>query len=109
MAEEEALHEEMLNEEQRLQEEANLQERMNQRIELVRQIADLERTRDQGVNRLKRLVNRVISVVNFSTIEEHYLNLLNVNADLIARILDWEDLLETIEEGAPIYPDRGQP
>ena len=44
MAKEEVLCEEMLNEEQRLREEANLQERMNQRIELVRQIADLERT-----------------------------------------------------------------
>ena len=88
MAEEEFLREEMLNEEQRLQEEANLQERRNRRIELVQQIADLERTRYQAVKRLKRLVNCVISVVNFSIIEENYLNLINVNADLNTRILD---------------------
>ena len=109
MAEGEAHQEEMLNEQQRLREEANLRERMNQRIELVRQIADLERTQHQGVYRLKRLVNRVITVVNFSTIEEYYTNLLTVNADLVTRILDWEDLLGTDQEGSTVYPDRGQP
>ena len=88
MAEEEVLRDEMFNEEQRLQEEANLQERRNRRIELVQQISDLEKVRDLSVNRLRRLVNRVITVVNFSIVEENYLNLVNVNADLNTRILD---------------------
>ena len=76
-----------LQEEERLREEAEFRQRMDQRIELIRQIGDLERTRDQGVNRLRRLINRDITIVNFSMIEEHYTNLLNVNSDLTARIL----------------------
>ena len=102
----------MLNEEQRLQriqEEATLQERRNERIQVVQQIADLEKARDLAVNRLRRLINRAITVTNFSIVEENYLNLAQINADLNNRILDWEDLLETDEEENPIYPDRGQP
>ena len=98
----------MLNEEQRLQriqEEATLQERRNERIQVVQQIADLEKARDLAVNRLRRLINRAITVTNFSIVEENYLNLAQINADLNNRILDWEDLLETDEEGNPIYPD----
>ena len=99
----------MFNKEQRLQEEAILQESRNRRIELVQQISDLEKARDLSVNRLRRLINRSITVVNFSIVEENYLNLVNVNTDLNTRILDWEDLLDTNEEGAPIYPYHGQP
>ena len=61
-----------MNEEQRIQEEAVLQDR---RLDLVQQISDLEKARDLLVNRLRRLINRNISVVNFSTIEENYRNL----------------------------------
>ena len=88
----------ILNEEQRLQriqEEAILQEKRNRRIQVIQQIADLEKARDLAVN--------------FTTVEEHYLNLAQINVDLNNRILDWEDLLETDEEENPIYPDRGQP
>ena len=38
---------------------------------LNEEIADLEKTRDQGVNRLRRLINCDITIVNFSMIEEH--------------------------------------
>ena len=109
MAEEEAFPEGRLQEEERLWQEAEIRQRMDQRIELIRQVADLERTRDQGVNRLKRLIGRDITIVNFSIIEEHYTNVLDVNTNLIARILEWEDLLEVDEEGSTIYPDRGRP
>ena len=109
MAEEEAFPEGRLQEEERLRQEAELRQRMDQRIELIRQVADLERTRDQGVNRLKRLIGRDITIVNFSIIEEHYTNVLDVNTNLIARILEWEDLLEVDEEGSTVYPDRGRP
>ena len=93
MVEQEANLEARLQEEER-QQEAEIRQRMDQRMELICQIADLERTRDQGVNRLRRLINCDITIVNFSMIEEHYTNLLNVNNDLTARILKWEDLLE---------------
>ena len=109
MVEQEANLEARLQEEERLQQEAEIHQRMDQRMELIRQIADLERTRDQGVNRLRRLINRDITIVNFSMIEEHYTNLLNVNNDLTARILEWEDLLEVDDQGVTVYPDRGHP
>ena len=106
MTEQGVLHNLEMNEEQRIQAEAALQDR---RLDLVQQVSDLERARDLSVNRLRRLINRNISVVNFSIIEENYRNLQNINSDLNLRILDWEDLLQTDEEGNPIYPDRGQP
>ena len=109
MAEEEAFPEGRLQEEERLWQEAENRRRMDQRIELIRQIADLERTRDQGVNRLKRLIGHDITIFNFSVIEEHYRNVLDINTNLIARILEWEDLLEVDEEGSTVYPDRGRP
>ena len=109
MVEQEANLEARLQEEERLEQEAELRQMMDQIMELICQIADLERTRDQGVNRLRRLINRDITIVNFSLIEEHYTNLLNVNNDLTARILEWEDLLEVDDQGVTVYPDRGHP
>ena len=50
MVEQEANLEARLQEEERLQQEAELCQRMDQRMELICQIADLEKTRDQGVN-----------------------------------------------------------
>ena len=102
MTEQEVLQDQVMNEEQRIQAEAALQDR---RLDLVQQVADLEKARDLSVNRLRRLINRNISVVNFSIIEENYRNLQNINADLNSRILDWEDLLQADEEGNPIYTD----
>ena len=84
-------------------------QKQDRRLDLVQQVSDLERARDLSVNRLRRLINRNISVVNFSIIEENYRNLQNINSDLNSRILDWEDLLQTDEEGNPIYPDCCQP
>ena len=110
MAEEDILQEGgRLEEERRLREEAILQERRNRRIEVVREISDLEKARDLTVNRLRRLINQSITAANFTTVEENYLNLSNVNSELNTRILDWEDLLELDENVVPIYPDRGQP
>ena len=106
MTEQGVLQDQGMNEEQRIQAEAALQDR---RLDLVQQVSDLEKARDLLVNRLRRLINRNISVVNFSIIEENYRNLQNINSGLNLRILDWEDLLQTDEEGNPIYPDRGQP
>ena len=106
MTEQGVLHDQVMNEEQRIQAEAALQDR---RLDLVQQVSDLERAQDLSVNRLRRLINQNISVVNFSIIEENYRNLQNINADLNLRILDWEDLLQADEEGNPIYPDHGKP
>ena len=97
MTEQGVLQDQGMNEEQRIQAEAALQDR---RLDLVQQVLDLEKARDLSVNRLRRLINRNISVVNFSIIEENYRNLQNINMDLNLRILDWEDLLQTDEEGS---------
>ena len=109
MAEQEIFQEERLEEQRRLQEEAILQERRNRRIGVIQEISDLEKARDLAVNCLRRLINQSITVANFTTVEAHYLNLSNTNSELNNRILDWEDLMELDENGAPIYPDRGQP
>ena len=109
MAEEDILQEERFEEQRRLQQEAILQERRKRHIEVIQEISDLEKARDLAMNRLRRLINQSITVANFTTVEENYLNLSNTNSELNNRILDWEDLLELDENGAPIYPDRGQP
>ena len=86
MTEQGVLQDQGMNEEQRIQAEAALQDR---RLDLVQQVLDLERARDLLVNRVRRLINRNISVINFSIIEENYRNLQNIKADLNLRILDW--------------------
>ena len=95
-----------LEEERRLQEEAFQQERRNRRIEVVREISDLKKTRDLTVNRLRRLINWSVSQNNFTIVEDHYLALSNINSEINVKILDWEDLLDLDENGIPIYPDR---
>ena len=85
MTEQGVLQDQVINEEQRIQAEAALQDR---RLDLVQQVSDLEKARDLSVNRLRRLINRNISMVNFSIIKENYRNLQNINADLNLRILD---------------------
>ena len=104
--------EEMLCQQEVLQEQERLQEAEERRVcrmEMICQIADLERDRDWTTNRLRRFCNQPISRFNFTRMENSYIGLLELDSALSERISDWEDLLDTDESGNPTYPGRGQP
>ena len=80
-----------------------------QRMDLITQIADLERDRDRFINRLRRLNRQTLTRFNFEGLEDTFITTTNLNSRLNSRINDWADLLESNEDGDPIYPDRGLP
>ena len=80
-----------------------------QRMDLITQIADLEKERDRFTNRLRRLNRQTLTRFNFEGLEDTFISTTNLNSRLNSRINDWADLLESNEDGDPIYPDRGLP
>ena len=98
-------------EEQRriLEENAQREQTRIQRMEIIQEIADLERERDRTTNRLRRSCNQTLSKFNFGRMEDLYIALMDLDSRLILRINDWEELLDSDESGNPIYPDRGIP
>ena len=80
-----------------------------QRMDLITQIADLEKERDRFTNRLRRLNRQTLTRFNFEGLEGTFISTTNLNSRLNSRINDWADLLESDEDGDPIYPDRGLP
>ena len=95
--------------EQRMNQEALMEQRRDERIEIVQEIADLEQERDKETNKLRRMSRQTLSRFNFGVLEGLYARVRHLNLRLISRINDWADLLETDEEGNPIYPERGMP
>ena len=71
-----------------------------QRMDLITQIADLEKERDRFTNRLRRLNRQTLTRFNFEGLEDTFISTTNLNSRLNSRINDWAD---------PIYPDRGLP
>ena len=80
-----------------------------QRMEIIRELGDLERERDKTTNRLRRRARQTISRNNISYLEEEYSHLKEVHARFLSKVEDWTDLLETNEDGEPTYPERGMP
>ena len=78
-------------------------------MEIIRELGDLERERDRLTNRLRRRTRQTISRNNFSDLEEQYSHLKEVNSRFFYKVDDWTDLLETNEDGEPVYPQRGMP
>ena len=78
-------------------------------MELLTQIANLERERDKFTNRLRRLNCQTLTRFNFEGLENTFITTTNLNSRLNLRINDWADLLESNEDGDPIYPARGLP
>ena len=78
-------------------------------MEIIRELADLERERDKITNRLRRKARQTISRINFSELEEGYSHLKEVHSRFLSKVDDWTELLETDEEGEPEYPQRGMP
>ena len=56
---------EALEEQEQLAAEAEAEQRRVQRMELIQQIADLEREQDRCTNRLRRSCNQTLSKFNF--------------------------------------------
>ena len=98
-----------LEEQERRAAEAEAEQRRVQRIELIQQIADLEREQDKCTNRLRINCNQTLSKFNFGRMEDLYIALMDLNSRLSIRINNWEEVLNSDESGNPIYPDRGMP
>ena len=80
-----------------------------QRMEIIRELADLERERDKEANKLRRKACQTILRINFSQLEEGYVRVKGLHDRFTSRIDDWIELLETNEDGEPTYPQRGMP
>ena len=68
-----------------------------------------EREKGKVTNRLRRLSHQSLIRFNFQDLEDAYIATTNLNSRLNSRINDWADLLDTNEDGDPIYPDQGVP
>ena len=102
----------MLNQEEQgriLDENAQREQIRVQRMEVIQEIADLERERDRTTNRLRRICNQTLTKFNFGRMEDIYIALIDLDAILNLIINNWEEMLDSDESGNPIYPDRGMP
>ena len=80
-----------------------------QRMEINRELTDLERERDMEATKLRRKVRQAILRINFSQIEEDYIRVKGLHDRFTSRIDDWIELLEVNDDGEPTFPDRGMP
>ena len=90
----------MLNQEEQrriLEENAQREQTRIQRMEIIQEIADLERERDRTTNRLRRSCNQTLSKFNFGRMEDLYIALMDLDSRLSLRINDWEELLDSDE------------
>ena len=78
-------------------------------MDLIRELADLERERDKQVNKTRRMSWQTITSNTFSGLEEEYIRLKDLHLRFPSKVNDWIDLLDTDEEGNPIYQARGIP
>ena len=76
-------------------------------MEVIQEIADLERERDRTTNRLRRICNQTLTKFNFGRMEDIYIALMDLDSRLNLRINDWEEMLDLDKSESPIYPDRG--
>lgn len=78
-------------------------------MEVIREIADLERERDKQVNKTRRMSCPTITRNTLSGLEEKYIRLKDLHSRFPSKVNNWIDFLDTDEEGDPIYPARGMP
>ena len=57
-------------------------------MEIIRELADLEREKDKQVNKLRRKARQTISRINFSELEEGYICVRNVHSRFISKVDD---------------------
>ena len=77
------------------------------RMEIIQELADLEQERDKEVNKLRRKSHQTISIYNFSELEDIYICVRDIHSRFNSKIDDWTELLDTYQEGDPVYPERG--
>ncbi len=89
------------------EEAAHEDQRRNLRVEIIQEIGDLERERDKTTNKLRRASRQTLTRFNFGVLEDLFRRTTHFNSRLISRINDWEDLLDTDQDGNPKYPLQG--
>ena len=80
-----------------------------QRMDVIQELADLERERDKEANKLRRRARQTILRINFSQLEEGYARVKEIHDRFTSKREDWIELLGTNEDGEPTYPQRGMP
>ena len=86
------------------------QERIQElRMEIIQELADLEWERDKEVNKLRRKSRQTISIYNFTELEDIYIRVRDIHSRFNSKIDDWTELLDTDQEGDPVFPERGFP
>ena len=105
------LNEEAVQEEQRrlIEEDAQREQKRIQWVEIIQEITDPEREREKTTNKLRRASHQTLTRFNFRVLEDLFLRTTHLNSRLISRINDWEDLLDTDQDGNPQYPPSGMP
>ena len=88
-------------EQRRVFEDTQRECRRIQQMEIIQEIADLERERDRSTNKLRRISRQALSRFNFGVLENLFVGTTDLNSRLISRINNWADLLETDQEGNP--------
>ena len=83
--------------------------REEQNMEIIQELIDLERERDKEASRLRRKVRQAVLRINFSQIEEGYIQVKGLHDRFTTRIDDWIEILEVNEDGEPIFPAIGNP
>ena len=78
-------------------------------MEVIRELADLEREKDKQVNKTRRMSQQTITRNTFSRLEQEYIHLKDLHSRFPSKVNDWIDLLDTDKEGDHIYPARGMP
>ena len=78
-------------------------------MEIIQEIANLERERDTTTNRLRTSFKQTLFKFKFGRMKDLYIALKDLDSRISLRINDWEELLNSDESGNPIYSDRGMP
>ena len=78
------------------------------RLEIVRGIEGLEKERRGIFKRIERITQGTITKNSFSRLEQEHLCLKELHIRIPSMAEDWTELLDTNQEGEPIYPEAGQ-
>ena len=78
--------------------------REEQSMEIIQELIDLERERDKEASRLRRKVRQAVLRINFSQIEEGYIQVKGLHNRFTTWIDDWIEILEVNEDVEPIFP-----
>ena len=73
-------------------------------MDIIQQNLDLEHERYSEINNLRRKSRQTGSGLNFLDLEEAYACVRNIHSRLISKDDDWTKLLDTDEQGDPVYP-----